>query len=262
MSLPKQYSLMYAPILNFLSDGAPHKRKEIKDSLIAVFSLTLDEQIMQTGRRGIGIFDNKVNDALFYLIKTGMVESNDTIIFKITNLGMELWNMKLRVIDDDILTKHGNGFRILNKQQDPANRLAPGTQKKARETGLHPSRSNTTSPKSSSVPTGTGGIPIRSADITVVKKDLDFRKIINTSRQGPWRQRVERVTETYGSRMSVEEMNAIKRVTKNKDKNLPLGSEDVKVIYVLFEKLYVEEGKKLLAVLFIDEKGQDVSPDV
>ena len=23
---------MYAPILNFLSDGAPHKRKEIKDS--------------------------------------------------------------------------------------------------------------------------------------------------------------------------------------------------------------------------------------
>ncbi len=62
--------------------------------------------------------------------------------------------------------------------------------------------------------------------------------------------------------MSPEESDAIKRITKNKDKNLPLGSEDVKLIYVLFEKLYAEEAKELLSVLFIDEKGQDVSPDV
>jgi len=262
MPLPKQYSLMYAPILNFLSDGAPHKRKEIKDSLIAVFSLTLDEQIMQTGGRGRGIFDSKVNDALFYLIKTGMVEHTDTTIFKITDIGMNLSNMKLRVIDDEILTKHGNGFRILNKQQDIGKRPEPVARKVVHEKVFLPSRPNATPPKSSSVSTGASGIAIRSADITVVKKDLDFRKIINTSRQGPWRQRVERVTETYGSRMSPEESDAIKRITKNKDKNLPLGSEDVKLIYVLFEKLHEEEAKKLLSVLFIDEKGHDVSPDV
>jgi len=262
MSLPKQYSLMYAPILNFLSDGVPHKRKEIKDSLVAVFSLTLDEQIMQAGGRGKGIFDSKVNDALFYLIKTGMVEHTDTTIFKITDIGMNLSNMKLRVIDDEILTKHGNGFKILTKQPDTGKRAEPAARKVVHEKVFLPSRPNATPPKSQSVSVGTSGIPIRSADITVVKKDLDFRKIINTSRQGPWRQRVERVTETYGSKMSPEESDAIKRITKNKDKNLPLGSEDVKLIYVLFEKLYAEEGKKLLAVLFIDEKGQDVSPDV
>jgi restriction endonuclease Mrr len=186
MSLPKQYSLMYAPILNFLADGVPHKRKEIKDSLVAVFSLTLDEQIMQAGGRGKGIFDSKVNDALFYLIKTGMVEHTDTTIFKITDIGMNLSNMKLRVIDDEILTKHGNGFRILSKQQEPGKRPEPVMQKTVHEKIFLPSRPNAAPPKSQSVSVGTSGIPIRSADITVVKKDLDFRKIINTSRQGPW----------------------------------------------------------------------------
>jgi len=261
MSLPKQYSLMYAPILNFLSDGVPHKRKEIKDSLVAVFSLTLDEQIMQAGGRGKGVFDSKVNDALFYLIKTGMVEHTDTTIFKITDIGMNLSNMKLRVIDDEILTKHGNGFKILNKQQDLGRRAEPIAQKVVHEKVFLPSRPNATPPKARTMPPADSNTAGRS-EITVVKKDLDFRKIINTSRQGPWRQRVERFTGTYGPKMSPEESDAIKRITKNKDKNLPLGSEDVKLIYLMFEKLYAEEGKNLLAVLFIDEKGHDVSPDV
>jgi len=256
MSLPKQYSLMYAPILNFLADGVPHKRKEIKDSLAAVFSLTLDEQIMQTGGRGVGIFDSKVNDALFYLIKTGMVEHTDTTIFKITDIGMNLANMKLRVIDDEILTKHGNGFRILNKQQDPGKRPEQTARKVVHEKVFPPSRPNAAPPKSPAVPAA------RPPAAIVPKKDLDFRKIINTSRQGPWRQRVERFTAAYGAKMSAEESDAIKRITKNKDKNLPLGSEDVKLIYLLFEKLYAEEGKNLLAALFIDEKGQDVPLDV
>ena len=247
MSLPKQYSLMYAPILNFLSDGAPHKRKEIKDSLIAVFSLTLDEQIMQSGGRGKGIFDTKVNDALFYLIKTGMIEHNDTTIFKITDIGMNVWNMKLKVIDDEILTRHGNGFRILNKQQDPGKRPEPVMQKTVHEKIFLPSRPN--------------AAPQKSPAAVPVKKDLDFRKVINTSRQGPWRQKVERFTAAYAARMSPEESDAIKRVTKNKDKNFPLGSEDVKLLYLLFEKLHAEDPQSLLSVLFIDEQGHDIVPD-
>ncbi|ABN07153.1 hypothetical protein Mlab_0984 [Methanocorpusculum labreanum Z] len=262
MSLPKQYSQMYAPIMNFLADGAPRKRKEIKTSLVAVFSLTLDEQIMQTGGRGVGIFDSKVNDALFYLLKTGMVEQTDTTIFKITERGMDLANMKLRVIDNEILTKHGNGFRILDKQQEPGKRPEPTLRKPVHEKIMPPSRPNAAPPKTRAVPPAESKAPAARPAITVVKKDLDFKKIINTSRQGPWRQRVERVTQTYGSKMSAEESDAIKRITKNKDKNLPPASEDVKQIDLLFEKLYAEEGKSLLAVLFIDEKGQDISPDV
>lgn len=247
MSLPKQYSLMYAPILNFLADGAPHKRKEIKDSLIAVFSLTLEEQIMQTGGRGKGIFDTKVNDALFYLIKTGMVEHNDTTIFKITDIGMNLSNMKLRVIDDETLTKHGNGFRILSKQQEPGKRPEPVMQKTVHEKIFLPSRPN--------------AAPQKSQTAAPVKKDLDFRKVINTSRQGPWRQKVERFTAAYSEKMSPEESDAIKRITKNKDKNIPLGSEDVKTLYLLFEKLHAQDPKSLLSVLCIDEKGHDIVTD-
>lgn len=247
MSLPKQYSLMYAPILNFLADGAPHKRKEIKDRLISVFSLTLEEQIMQSGGRGKGIFDTKVNDALFYLIKTGMIEHVDATIFKITEIGMNVWKMDLKVIDDDVLTKYGNGFRILNKPQDPGKRPEPVMQKTVHEKIFLPSRPNAAPPKSPAA------VP--------VKKDLDFRKVINTSRQGPWRQRVERFTAAYGAKMSAEESDACKRVTKNKDKNLPLGSEDVKLLYLLFEKLYAEDPRGLRTVLFIDEQGHDIVPD-
>ncbi|WP_461752606.1 winged helix-turn-helix domain-containing protein [Methanocorpusculum sp.] len=253
---------MYAPIMNFLADGAPHKRKEIKTSLVAVFSLTLDEQIMQTGGRGVGIFDSKVNDALFYLLKTGMIEQTETTVFKITERGMDLQRLNLRVIDDEILTKHGNGFIILNKQQEPGKRPEPAVRKPVHEKIMPPSRPNAAPPKARPVPAAESKAPAARPAITVVKKDLDFKKIINTSRQGPWRQRVERFTGTYSSKMTAEESDAIKRITKNKDKNLQPASEDVKQIDQLLEKLYAEEGKKLLSVLFVDEKGQDVSPDV
>lgn len=248
---------MYAPIINFLSDGVPHKRKEIKDSLVAVFGLTLDEQIMQTGVRGKGIFDAKVNDALFYLIKTGMIEQTDTTIFKITDIGMKLWDLKIKVVDDEILTKHGNGFKILGQTQDNGRRPAPSVQKVVHERVFPPSRPNASPSKTPAAPLTKSGTMTRNLDLAP-KKDLDFRKIINTSRQGPWRQRIDRFTEAYGSKLTPVETDAISRITKNKDKNLPLGSEDVKLLYLLFEKLHEEDAKNILTVLFIDEKGQDV----
>lgn len=251
---------MYAPIINFLSDGVPHKRKEIKDSLVAVFSLTLDEQIMQSGVRGKGIFDAKVNDALFYLIKTGMIEQTDTTIFRITDIGMKLWDLKIKVVDDEILTKYGNGFKILGQTQDNGRRPAPSVQKVVHERVFPPSRPNASPLKSPATPLTKNGTVTRAPEISIPKKDLDFRKIINTSRQGPWRQRVERFTEAYGSKLTPVETDAINRITKNKDKNLPLGSEDVKLLYLLFEKLHEEDAKNILTVLFIDEKGQDVPP--
>ena len=111
------------------------------------------------------------------------------------------------------------------------------------------------------LPSRPNAAPPKSPAAVPVKKDLDFRKVINTSRQGPWRQRVERFTAAYGAKMSAEESDAFKRVTKNKDKNLPLGSEDVKLLYLLFEKLYAEDPQSLLSVLFINEQGHDIVPD-
>lgn len=243
MSLPKQYSLMYAPILTFLSDGAPHRRKEIKDRLIAVFSLTPEEQIMQSGGRGQGIFDTKVNDALFYLIKTGMIEHSGATVFTITRIGMNVRNMNLKVIDDEILTAHGNGFRILSRPQDPGKRPAPVTQKTVPEKIFPPSRPN--------------AAPQRSAAPAPVKKGPDFRKVISISRQGPWRRKMENFTAAYADRISPEESGAFARVTRNKDKNLPPGSEDVKLLHLLFEKLYAQDPQGLLTALFIDEQGND-----
>jgi restriction system protein len=86
MSIP-DYQTIMLPLLRFASDGQEHSVREAIDVLAKQFSLSVDErdQLLPSGQQAI--FDNRVNWAVTYMKKAGLLEPTRRAHFRVTPRG-------------------------------------------------------------------------------------------------------------------------------------------------------------------------------
>lgn len=101
MAIPKYYE-MYKSFLKVLLDGKIHSSKEEKQQIIDDFQLTEKEtaELLPSGRQAI--FDNRVGWCRTYLKKAGLIISPTRGQYKITDVGIKVYNEN-DVIDDNVL---------------------------------------------------------------------------------------------------------------------------------------------------------------
>jgi len=89
MTIPTLYEL-YVPILELLSDGAPHTRREIIDNLSDHFRLSDVERNPMTGGSGQSSIYSRTSEALTGLKDAGLIASAQWGAYRITELGQSV----------------------------------------------------------------------------------------------------------------------------------------------------------------------------
>ena len=105
MGVPKYFEI-HKPLLQFLSDGATHSLKEIKEFIINYFHLTDADvsELLPSGRQTY--FANRVGWARTYLKKAGLIDSPAKGMFCITAEGKKVVQEDPPVIDNSYLMRY------------------------------------------------------------------------------------------------------------------------------------------------------------
>ena len=124
MAIPK-YDAMYRELLEFLSDNAPHRTREIRDSLAASFHVSEAERavLLPSGRQPV--FDNRVHWASFYLKQAGLIENTSRGVYRLTAAGKEALYSHTVPIDNNFLQQFDSFRQFLARSGTPHS--APGS---------------------------------------------------------------------------------------------------------------------------------------
>ena len=122
MGVPK-YHEMYQPLLQLLSDGAPHTLKEMKQHIIRQFQLSEDDvaEMLPSGRQTY--FSNRVGWARTYLKKAGLVEIPAKSTCRITQAGLAVLQKNPPVIDNAYLMQFDSFRAFVRPAAVPGNAL-------------------------------------------------------------------------------------------------------------------------------------------
>lgn len=108
------YETLMLPLLEFCSDGKPHRLAETVEYLAPQFSVTEDERKIRL-KSGVFKFDNKVAFAKSYLKQAGLIELLGGGLFKISSRGIELSQSKLQEINNSVLMKYPEFVAFKNR---------------------------------------------------------------------------------------------------------------------------------------------------
>ena len=89
MTIPK-YDEMYRAFLDCLTDGQPHKSKEVKDTIAEVFHLSDEERAVLLPSGSGPVFDGRVGWTRTYLKKAGLIQSPSRGVFVLTPAGKQV----------------------------------------------------------------------------------------------------------------------------------------------------------------------------
>ena len=89
MTIPK-YDEMYRAFLDCLTDGQPHKSKEVKDTIAEVFHLSDEERAVLLPSGSGPVFDGRVGWTRTYLKKVGLIQSPSRGVFALTPAGKQV----------------------------------------------------------------------------------------------------------------------------------------------------------------------------
>lgn len=101
MSVPK-FNEMYKPILDALVDGEVHKKSYIINCIADYYGLTYNDRIELTPSGDRPLLNSRVQFAITYLKKAGLLEQVERSTFRITNNGISTINGNM-TIDDNYL---------------------------------------------------------------------------------------------------------------------------------------------------------------
>lgn len=94
MTIPK-YDEMYRAFLDCLTDGQPHKSKEVKDTIAEVFHLSDEERAVLLPSGSGPVFDGRVGWTRTYLKKAGLIQSPSRGIFALTPAGKQMFSARI-----------------------------------------------------------------------------------------------------------------------------------------------------------------------
>lgn len=111
MTIPKFWD-MYRPILDFLADGEEHAVDEMRDVVIQSIGVTEEDlkKLLPSGRQTF--FANRFGWARTYLKKAGLIDNPSKAVYKITQAGKELLAEDPPVIDNQLLKRRYESFRL------------------------------------------------------------------------------------------------------------------------------------------------------
>ena len=89
MTIPK-YDEMYRAFLDCLTDGQPHKSKEVKDTIAEVFHISDEERAVLLPSGSGPVFDGRVGWTRTYLKKAGLIQSPSRGVFVLTPAGKQV----------------------------------------------------------------------------------------------------------------------------------------------------------------------------
>ena len=94
MTIPK-YDEMYRAFLDCLTDGQPHKSKEVKDTIAEVFHLSDEERAVLLPSGSGPVFDGRVGWTRTYLKKAGLIQSPSRGVFVLTPAGKQMLSARI-----------------------------------------------------------------------------------------------------------------------------------------------------------------------
>ncbi len=102
MPIP-DYKQIMLPLLMFAADKDEHSRRETTDHLASLFNLSEKERGRPLPSRPQSLFGNRVDWALAYLKKAGLLEPTRRSFFRITELGSDVLRKNPTKIDREFL---------------------------------------------------------------------------------------------------------------------------------------------------------------
>lgn len=125
MTIPK-YDEMYRAFLDCLTDGQPHKSKEVKDTIAEVFHLSDEERAVLLPSGSGSVFDGRVGWTRTYLKKAGLIQSPSRGVIALTPAGKQVLSENPGVIDNSYLRRFESFRRFISPNTE-------GTQPNAEE---------------------------------------------------------------------------------------------------------------------------------
>jgi restriction system protein len=112
MSIP-DYQTIMLPLLKVLSDGMPHKTKEVIESLARVLELS-DSEKQEVFAGGQPVFNNRVGWARTYLKKASLISSPSKGVLVLSNRGKELLSTNPIKINNVVLKQYPEFLEFMN----------------------------------------------------------------------------------------------------------------------------------------------------
>lgn len=119
MTIPK-YDEMYRAFLDCLTDGQPHKSKEVKDTIAEVFHLSDKERAVLMPSGSGPVFDGRVGWTRTYLKKAGLIQSPSRGVFALTSAGKQVLSENPSVIDNSYLRRFESFRRFISPNAEGA----------------------------------------------------------------------------------------------------------------------------------------------
>lgn len=114
MTIPK-YDEMYRAFLDCLTDGQPHKSKEVKDTIAEVFHLSDEERAVLLPSGSGPVFDGRVGWTRTYLKKAGLIQSPSRGVFVLTPAGKQMLSARINPPEETLVFPKSvsGGFLLL-----------------------------------------------------------------------------------------------------------------------------------------------------
>lgn len=102
MAIPK-YNELYPNVLNVLSDGNEYSTRDMDEIIIDQLNLTEEERNEMLPSGNQKTIKNRIGWARSYLKKAGLIASRKRGFVNITDLGLETYNKKPNITEDDLM---------------------------------------------------------------------------------------------------------------------------------------------------------------